>query len=130
MDSDGEGLHSNLPLCSSSEDDEGEDGEELESQTSQPHEAPKEIQMAVLGDLRFLFSKDQEDQRNTDQDTMEENNGALGEDGADANRGKQLPEYEPDWEDIVKMVENMGLAIVPNENLTTEEGKKKISLEN
>ena len=51
---------------------------------------------AVLGDLRLLFSKDQEDQLNTDPDTVEEKKGVLEEDGVDANWGKQLPEYEPE----------------------------------
>ena len=39
LDSDEEGLHSNMLICSSSEDEEVEDGEELDSKTSEANEA-------------------------------------------------------------------------------------------
>lgn len=54
-----------MPICSSIEDENGEDGEELDSQTSEAHKSQKENQMAVLGDIRFLFSKNQDIPVNT-----------------------------------------------------------------
>ena len=126
LDSDGEGMHSNLPLCSSLEDEEGDDGEELESQTSEANEVQNKKQMAVLGDIRFLFNKDQKVQVIKDRDMKEAKRGTLEEDGEYVKLGQQLPEHETDWEDILKMVETMGLTLVPNENLTTEERKNKL----
>ena len=51
--------------------------------------------------------------------------GGLEGEGAYAERGKQLPEHETEWEDIAKKVESMGFTLVPNENFTIEEGKSK-----
>ena len=45
--------------------------------------------------------------------------------GEDAKWGQHSTELETDWKDIVKLVENIGLTLVPNENFTTEEGKTK-----
>ena len=79
--------------------------------------------MAVLQDIRLLFNKNQETQVNAVQITEEAKKGVLEEDGEDAKWGQHSTELETDWEDIVKLVDNMGLTLVPNENFSTEEGK-------
>ena len=55
-----------MPICSSSKDESGEDGDELGSQVSKTQEGNKENQMAVLDDIRFLFNKDLEGSDNSD----------------------------------------------------------------
>ena len=48
--------------------------------------------------------------------------GALMEEGVNAERGRQIPGFDTEWEEIVKIVESMGFSMVLNENITTNEG--------
>ena len=73
LDSDGEASCFNMPISSSSKNEDAEDGEEADSQTYEAHEGQtdnqmavlEDNQMAVLEDIRILFSKNQEMAINT-----------------------------------------------------------------
>ena len=48
--------------------------------------------------------------------------------GPYGKRGQQAPKHETDWEDILKMVESMGLTLVPKEKITKEEEEESKSV--